>query len=46
MATLYPAKFAQIDQSVGSIEVGKDANLVAVDNENYVHQVFVNGQPH
>jgi len=47
--TLYPAKIAGIDDKVGSIKVGKDADFVIFDGDplspyNHPKQVFVNGE--
>jgi imidazolonepropionase-like amidohydrolase len=46
--TINPARFARVDDRVGSIEVGKDADLVVLDGPWYelrtrVDMVFVNG---
>lgn len=43
MATINPAKQLGIDDKVGSIEVGKVADLVIFDDEINVKKVFVNG---
>lgn len=45
MATLNPAKAAGIDDKLGSIECGKQADLVLVgDRIPFVEQMFVNGK--
>src|SRR5205807_9175266 len=43
MASLNPAKLVGIDQDRGSIEQGKRADLVAVDNEKNVHLTIIGG---
>ena len=42
--TLNPAKVLHIDHETGSIEVGKYADLVALDDEYRVRKVFVKGK--
>jgi imidazolonepropionase-like amidohydrolase len=47
--TIEPAKALMIDDRVGSLEVGKDADIVIttgliIDPRNYVTQVFIDGQ--
>lgn len=47
--TIYPAKILGIDDRVGSIEVGKDADLVFLDGhlfdlESKITRVLINGQ--
>jgi imidazolonepropionase-like amidohydrolase len=47
--TIEPAKALMIDDRVGSLEVGKDADIVfttgsIVDPRNYVVEVFIDGQ--
>lgn len=44
MATLYPAKSIGIDPTLGSITVGKVANLVIFDDRFSVLKTIVNGQ--
>lgn len=44
MATLYPAKSIGIDNKLGSITVGKIANLVVFDDNFDVLKTIVNGQ--
>jgi N-acetylglucosamine-6-phosphate deacetylase len=44
MASLTPAKILGIDKDVGSIEVGKRADLVVMDAELNVRQVYVGGE--
>ena len=47
MASLTPAERAGIDQDVGSLEVGKWANIVVLSSELAVQRVFVRGaRPH
>jgi N-acetylglucosamine-6-phosphate deacetylase len=43
MASLNPAKRLGLDHSLGSIEVGKRANIVAVDGEGSVNAVWIDG---
>jgi N-acetylglucosamine-6-phosphate deacetylase len=43
MATLTPAKILGIDRDVGSIEVGKRADLLVVDESMEVRQVILGG---
>ncbi|QEL18449.1 N-acetylglucosamine-6-phosphate deacetylase [Limnoglobus roseus] len=43
MASLTPAKIIGLDQQLGSIEVGKRADLVVLDAELQVEQVYVGG---
>lgn len=47
--TIEPAKALMIDDRVGSLEVGKDADIVIttgsiIDPRNYVTEVFIDGQ--
>jgi imidazolonepropionase-like amidohydrolase len=47
--TIEPAKALMIDQRVGSLEVGKDADIVIltgsiIDPRNHVKQVFIDGR--
>ena len=47
--TINPARFFGIDERVGSLEAGKDADLVAwtgdpIDPRSYVQKVWINGQ--
>ncbi|NLZ56163.1 MAG: amidohydrolase family protein [Clostridiaceae bacterium] len=44
MAALNPARFIGIDDTVGSIEVGKRANLVLVDEDLNLHGVWLDGR--
>ena len=44
MASLNPAKMLGLDDEVGSVEVGKTADLVFVDNKFNVQKVLVNGE--
>ena len=45
MASLTPARIAGFDGEIGSIEVGKRADLVVLDEELQVRQVYVGGRP-
>ncbi len=45
MASLTPARIAGCDQETGSIEVGKRADLLVLDNALNVKQVYVDGKP-
>lgn len=44
MATLTPARIAGCDRERGSIEVGKRADLVVLDKDLHVKQVWIKGQ--
>ena len=44
MASLTPARILGIDGEVGSLEVGKRADLVVLDAESNVRQVWVGGE--
>lgn len=43
MASINPARLLGLDKEIGSIEVGKRANIVAVDNNGGVRQVWIDG---
>jgi len=43
MASLNPAKALDVSDRVGSIAVGKCADLIVVDDDFRIHAVFVNG---
>jgi N-acetylglucosamine-6-phosphate deacetylase len=43
MASLTPAERLGIDREVGSIEVGKQADLVVLDQELAVQRVIIGG---
>ncbi len=45
MASLTPARRAGIAQQTGSIEVGKRADLLILDESLYVQGVFLDGVP-
>jgi N-acetylglucosamine-6-phosphate deacetylase len=45
MATLTPARIAGSDDEVGSIAVGKKADLVVTDAELNVRAVYIGGRP-
>jgi N-acetylglucosamine-6-phosphate deacetylase len=44
MATLTPARILGMDQTLGSLEVGKVADLVVLDRDLHVRQVYVAGR--
>ncbi len=44
MATLTPARIAGWDQEIGSLEVGKRADLLVLDKEFNVRRVFIDGE--
>ena len=44
MASTYPALYAGVDDHLGRIVPGYDANLVVMDNEMYVRGVMVRGE--
>ena len=44
MATLNPARLLGIEDQVGSLEVGKKANLILIDDTVQVHSVFLEGK--
>ncbi|MFC0180374.1 N-acetylglucosamine-6-phosphate deacetylase [Thorsellia kenyensis] len=44
MATLYPARSIKVDHLLGSIAVGKIANLMAFDDKFEIKACFVNGR--
>ena len=44
MATLNPARLLGIDQEVGSLEVGKKANLILIDDTVRIKSVILEGQ--
>lgn len=43
-ATLIPAKALRLEDEIGSIEVGKIANLIIVDRDYELHTVILNGK--
>ena len=45
MATLTPAKILGIDHALGSLVVGKRADLVLLDEQLEVRRVWLNGLP-
>ena len=45
MATIYPAKVANLDQDLGSIEVGKRACFVHFSDDLTIQQVWYDGEP-
>lgn len=45
LLTENPAKLASVFDRKGSIADGKDADIVVLDGENHVEQVFVKGRP-
>lgn len=44
MASLYPAKFLGIDKQFGSLEIGRRADLVLINDEYKVQQTYIGGQ--
>lgn len=44
MATLNPARLLGIDDTVGSLEAGKKANLIVIDDQVNVHAVILEGE--
>ena len=44
MATLYPAKALGVDKDLGTITVGKIANIVVFSNDFVVERMIVNGK--
>ncbi len=44
MATINPARLLGIDDEVGSLEVGKKANLIIINDRIEVKSVFLNGE--
>ena len=44
MATLNPARLLGIEDQVGSLEVGKKANLILIDDTVRIHSVFLEGR--
>jgi N-acetylglucosamine-6-phosphate deacetylase len=44
MASLTPARILGVEKDVGSLEVGKRADLLVLDEALNVKQVFVGGQ--
>ena len=44
MASLYPAKFLGLDKQFGSLEIGKRADLVLINDEYKVQQTYIGGQ--
>ena len=45
MASLTPARIAGWDHEIGSIAVGKRADLLVLDSDLRVEQVFIGGRP-
>jgi len=45
MASLNPARAIGLDSNVGSIEIGKDANIVFFDDDFNAKRVFLEGKP-
>ncbi|MEP1383627.1 MAG: N-acetylglucosamine-6-phosphate deacetylase [Paraglaciecola sp.] len=43
MASLYPAQMMGLDHAIGSIEVGKEASMLAIDSELSITRIWVNG---
>ena len=44
MASLNPARLLGIDDQVGSLEIGKTANLILIDDMIHIKKIFLNGQ--
>lgn len=44
-ATINPAKYLGVDDRKGSIEIGKDADLVITDDLLHVHETYCHGVP-
>ena len=44
MASLVPARVAGLDGRIGSLEPGKDANLIVVDDQMKVYHTFIKGE--
>ena len=44
MASLTPARIAGVDKEVGSIAPGKSADLVVLDQDLHVQDVYVDGE--
>ena len=44
MASLNPARAIGLDNEIGSIEIGKNANLVVIDNDFNVNKVILKGK--
>ena len=44
MASLNPAKVLGLEDSMGSIEAGKQADLILCDDDLNIHAVFIDGQ--
>jgi len=45
MASLHPAKMLGLEQSLGSLSVGKMANVIALNSQLQVQKIWVDGQP-
>ena len=45
MATIYPAQVANLDQDLGSIEVGKRACFIHFSDDLIIQQVWYDGEP-
>ncbi|MRT06278.1 N-acetylglucosamine-6-phosphate deacetylase [Ewingella americana] len=45
MASLHPAKMLGLEQSLGSLSVGKVANVIALNSQLQVQKIWVDGQP-
>jgi N-acetylglucosamine-6-phosphate deacetylase len=43
MATLTPARILGVDKEIGSLEIGKRADLLVLDRELHVKQVYISG---
>ena len=43
MATYNPAKVIQADDHIGSLEIGKTANIIVFDKDLNIKMTFING---
>ena len=44
MASLNPAKAIKMDKEIGSIEIGKRADLILFDHEINIKRVYIEGK--
>ncbi len=44
MASQYPAQFLKLDKSIGSLSVGKRADMIAFDDGMHLQRVYVGGK--
>ena len=45
MASANPAKLLGLEKEIGSIQIGKRADLVAMDEDGNIKFVFIGGEP-